>query len=198
MVEYGPNIEAQIAERLRLHSSVTVDDIAGLSAEQAAPLLQRYAQIHGADRSMSFDGRTLTLTERPDATPGSGPADWGPVPLGAAIPSPVDQVLASGGGRSALDTRRSESVSKAMWLLPVALGLLGGVVAWFVTRDESPRTARSLLVTGVVVQVVTMVLPLLMLPSLAPVMSMLGGGGSATWPASSEGRPTLYYFGTST
>jgi hypothetical protein len=225
MVEYGERIDSQIADRLRTRHCVTVEDIPGLSAEQAAPLLRQYAELHGAEHGVRFDGVNLVETwSRPapmgelgasyenvapayspygDLPPASPPASSG-VPSGASPTattaawdrSPVDAVLAGDGGRSALDTHRSEAVPKLMWLLPVIFGLLGGLVGWLIVREEAPRTGRNLLILGVVITV----LSFCSTAALGPVMGSLPSlsSASAGWPASQSGKPVFYYFGTST
>lgn len=49
-------------------------------------------------------------------------------------------------------------VSGAWWLLPIFMGWLGGLIAWLVNRDTDPRTARAMLVTGIVISAVLIVL----------------------------------------
>ncbi len=51
------------------------------------------------------------------------------------------------GGVPATEPRR---VNGAWWLLPIFIGLLGGLVAWAVNKDIDPRTARLMLVVGVI------------------------------------------------
>jgi hypothetical protein len=42
------------------------------------------------------------------------------------------------------------SVHWAWWLLPIFFSLVGGLVAWLVNRESDPRTARAMLILGVV------------------------------------------------
>ena len=39
--------------------------------------------------------------------------------------------------------------SKAWYLLPVFLGILGGIIGFFVMRHDSPKMARNSLIIGV-------------------------------------------------
>jgi zinc-ribbon domain len=38
----------------------------------------------------------------------------------------------------------------AWWLLPIFFSMVGGLVAWLVNRDTDPRTARAMLILGIV------------------------------------------------
>jgi hypothetical protein len=48
-------------------------------------------------------------------------------------------------------------VSGAWWLLPIFMGWLGGLIAWLVNKDIEPRTARAMLITGIVISLVLLV-----------------------------------------
>jgi hypothetical protein len=41
-------------------------------------------------------------------------------------------------------------VNGAWWLLPILLGWVGGLIAYFVNREADPATARAMLVVGIV------------------------------------------------
>jgi len=41
-------------------------------------------------------------------------------------------------------------VSGAWWLMPIFLTWLGGLIAWLVNKDTDPRTARNMLILGIV------------------------------------------------
>jgi len=45
----------------------------------------------------------------------------------------------------------------AWWLLPILMGWMGGLMAWLLIRDQDPRRARAMLVTGIVATVVWLV-----------------------------------------
>ena len=40
--------------------------------------------------------------------------------------------------------------SKAWYILPIFLGILGGIMGFFVLRNDSPRMARNCLMIGVI------------------------------------------------
>ena len=40
--------------------------------------------------------------------------------------------------------------SKAWYVLPIFLGILGGIIGFFVLRNDSPRMARNCLMIGVI------------------------------------------------
>jgi hypothetical protein len=56
-------------------------------------------------------------------------------------------------------------ISGAWWLLPILMGWLGGLIAWLVNRDADPKTARAMLITGIVISAVGVLLVMLALPS---------------------------------
>lgn len=193
MAEYSSGIEAQIASVLRSKGRVASDEIPGIPSEEGARFLRRYAVEHTAD-GVILDGSVLRVdTARPaDATTQAM--------QGNAAASPIEQVLAAPPGPALLDSAPAgRPVSRWLWALPFALGAVGGVIAWLVSRDESPRTARHLLITGVVVTVLTTCLPLGCVLAGAPFGALSGTvSGSAEWPAASSGLATFYYFGTDT
>ncbi len=65
--------------------------------------------------------------------------------------------------------RPTRRVSGAWWLLPILLGWLGGLIAWAVNKDADPRTARMMLITGIVISAVGFLL-------LIAVTSQSGSG----------------------
>ena len=54
-----------------------------------------------------------------------------------------------------------QPVSGAWYLVPLFFGLIGGIIAWAVTKDRDPRKARNLLIFGVVWTVVWFVIGIL-------------------------------------
>jgi hypothetical protein len=44
------------------------------------------------------------------------------------------------------------------WLLPIFLGWLGGVIAYFVWKDKNPQTAKNMLVVGIVITVIGVII----------------------------------------
>jgi hypothetical protein len=47
-------------------------------------------------------------------------------------------------------------VSGAWWVLPIFFGLLGGLIAWLVNKDTDPQSARSMLIAGIVISVISL------------------------------------------
>jgi len=205
MADYTPALETHLIERLRTAGFATAEDLPGLLPDEAAEILRHFAERWSHTGALDFDGTTLRAVPpapqpqpaaTPQVAPAGAPADE---PIVYPTISPVDQVLLNGNQRSALDTPPSESAPKALWLLPVAFGLLGGLGAWLVARHESPRSARKMLVLGGVVQIVTACMLAMIMPGIT---GMFGSGGampgSASWPPLASGKPAFYYFGTAT
>lgn len=55
---------------------------------------------------------------------------------------------------SVFSIKRHAAYPKAIWLLPLLLGALGGVVAWVAVADRDEEAARLMLITGAIVQLV--------------------------------------------
>jgi hypothetical protein len=183
--DYSARIDEQISEILRLRGRVPLDGLPGIDEADAAVLLRRYADIHSAETPLAFDGAVLAW-----AIPDSAAA-----PIETPTLSPVEQVLAQPPAQALLDAPPSGArVSRALWLLPLLLGLVGGVIAWALTKDENPRAARSMLVTGVALQMI----PVCLAFALAPVWRAGSATEATLWPVSANGRSTFYYFGTAT
>lgn len=191
MIDYNRQIDEQISDALRRSGRVRSDELPGLDERVGAQLLRRYVEIHAAEVALSFDGVQLTWAAQQVASP----VDSGGVP-----PSPVDQVLASTSGKALLDSAPvGTSVSRTYWLLPLGLGLIGGLIGWYAVRDQNPRVARSLLMTGAAIQLATVCLGIVfggVVGSL--VAGIQSPAGATTWPISATGRPTFHYFGTAT
>jgi hypothetical protein len=49
-------------------------------------------------------------------------------------------------------------ISGAWWLLPILVGWLGGLIAWLLLRDQDPRKARAMLITGISISAVLVLL----------------------------------------
>lgn len=197
-LEYNQAIDAAISAQLTARGVVGLRDVSGATEAEAAQLLATYVELHRASRPLEFDGRALrSLPTEPPAVVTA--------PSAAGSVSPVDQVLATaaGGGGALLDAPRGEpAVSKFMWLLPLGFALPGGILAWVLTREQSPRTARSLFWVGVIVTIISVCLSAALVPTMASVLGGMvprnGDSGSATWSVSQSGNPTFYYFGTTT
>lgn len=52
----------------------------------------------------------------------------------------------------------ARTVNGAWWLLPILLGWIGGLIAWLVNKDVDPKTARAMLITGIVISVLGVLL----------------------------------------
>jgi H+/Cl- antiporter ClcA len=48
--------------------------------------------------------------------------------------------------------------SKAWYLLPIFLGIIGGIIGFFVLRRDSPKMARNCLIIGIITLVIGIVL----------------------------------------
>lgn len=198
MIEYNQRIDEQISDALRRAGRVSADGLPGLDAATGASLLRQYAGIHSAEVPLRFDGHELSWDVVTDGRIGSSVSAS---PSEDSTPqSPVDQVLAAPPGKSLLDCAPADrAVHRAFWLLPLMLGLLGGALGWFFVRDENPRAARSLMITGAVVQVLTVCLGIALGGLTAGLLSgAQPSSGGVAWPPSESGRPTFHYFGTAT
>ena len=61
--------------------------------------------------------------------------------------------------------------SNAWFLLPIFLGLIGGIIAFFILRHDDPRKAKNCLYLGVVLMIIGLVLNLILaslLPDIGP------------------------------
>lgn len=200
MTEYNQRIDEQISDILRREGLVAPDGLPGLSEEDGERLLRHYVQAHSAEVPLLLDERGLTWA--PAANAAAPIAEGGAPPVVAL--SPVDQVLAAPSGKALLDSAAAgPPVNRALWLLPLSLGLVGGLLAWIVVRESNPRVAKSLLLTGAAIQLVSVCVGVAFGSALGPTFERLvpgarSSGGSAVWTASETGRPTFHYFGTAT
>ena len=165
-MEYTQRIDDLISELLATRTRVGPEHLPGIPDEDGARFLQRYADLHGQDGSVAWDGARLKVA-RP-AAPVSSPDDLSAQPSTSASsntapgreakPSPVDQILAQPVGASMLDTRPTGgAVSAWMWLLPLTFLIPGGILAWWLTRESNRSVARWMLALGVAMTVVTVV-----------------------------------------
>jgi hypothetical protein len=75
------------------------------------------------------------------------------VGLGSPMHGSPTPTTGSAGGSSV-----QKPVGWAWWLLPVLIGWLGGLIAWGMTRGRDARTARNMLITGIVISIVNLAL----------------------------------------
>ena len=65
----------------------------------------------------------------------------------------------------------SKSRSNTWYLLPILVGLIGGVVAYLVLRRDDPKKAKKCLYVGIILAIVGIIINILIvtqIPSLAP------------------------------
>ena len=67
----------------------------------------------------------------------------------------------------------AQHVSAAWYLVPLFFGIIGGIIAWAVTKDRDPRRARNLLIFGLVWTLVPVIIGLSIflytVPYIAPL-----------------------------
>ena len=56
--------------------------------------------------------------------------------------------------------------SNAWFLLPIFLGLIGGIIAFFILRNDDPRKARNCLYLGIVLMIIGIMLNLIISSSV--------------------------------
>ena len=57
--------------------------------------------------------------------------------------------------------------SNAWFLLPIFLGLIGGIIAFFILRHDDPKKARNCLYLGIVLMFIGIILNMVMYDSLS-------------------------------
>ena len=205
MADYTPQIDSQIAQLLRSRGTVTPDMISGVSEQDAHDFLRMYVSQH-PDEQLAFDGTSLTagipsLAEDPApqaATTGMPMDDvsyGAPVPEVFAAPPPAQGYGAPPpGGHDTPgytpDAVLREEPSGWLWLLPILLGWIGGIIAWAVVKDKNSRTARNMLVTGIAISVLAACMGF----GLGFCTATASAPTDTSWPAT--GRVTFYYFGS--
>lgn len=80
--------------------------------------------------------------------PGNVPVAAAPPPPGGTPTAGVWPPPATGTWREAPPPEAAKPVSPFWWLLPVLFSLVGGLIAWAVTRGRDPRMARMFLIGG--------------------------------------------------
>ena len=66
----------------------------------------------------------------------------------------------------------AEKISNGWYCLPLFFGIIGGLIAWVVNRDENPKKAKSFLIFGIIWSLVIpflIILPTIVLVSLGTV-----------------------------
>ncbi len=58
------------------------------------------------------------------------------------------------------------SRSNAWFLLPILVGFIGGIIAFFILRKDDPRKARNCLYLGLVMMVIGIVLNIILVVSI--------------------------------
>ncbi len=56
--------------------------------------------------------------------------------------------------------------SNAWFLLPILVGMIGGIIAFFILRKDDPRKARNCLYVGIVFMIIGIILEVLIAPSV--------------------------------
>lgn len=199
MTRYTEALDSFIGRQLALRGSLRPEHLAGFTAEEARELLLLYVDSHREDQNLRIEAGTL-VSEPP------GKSLSAPSLARPEAPSPVDLVAHLPATGALLDSAPSGApFPKWAWWLPLSFGALGGVLAWLIVRDANRHTARNMLITGGVVQVVSIALSMALLAGAggalrAGAFSAAGLGSSAggAWPVTASGKPAFYYFGTST
>ncbi|WP_371504906.1 hypothetical protein [Nitrosopumilus adriaticus] len=61
--------------------------------------------------------------------------------------------------------------SNAWFLLPVFLGIIGGIIAFFILRNDDPRKAKNCLYLGVVLMIIGIIFNILVAASFPGIDS---------------------------
>lgn len=43
--------------------------------------------------------------------------------------------------------------SAALWILPIILGIIGGIIAWAIAKDKDPKMAKNMLLLGLILTI---------------------------------------------
>ena len=97
------------------------------------------AGLVSARPERSPEAAPVPRTQAPPAPP---PASPPPREAPVDAPPPVSERAAA-----------PRTVNGAWWIGPILFGIIGGVVAWAVNRSTDPKTARNMLITGIVINV---------------------------------------------
>jgi hypothetical protein len=95
-------------------------------------------------------------------TPAAAPPQPEPEPVATAptMPEPPPQTasFAATAPAPAPAAQEAADVNGAWWIAPILFGIIGGVIAWAVNRTIDSDTARNMLITGVVANIVWLAL----------------------------------------
>ena len=65
------------------------------------------------------------------------------------------------------NTMYPEKIRSNFWfLLPIFLGLIGGIIAFFILRNDDPKKAKNCLYLGIVLAIVGLMLNILVLSQI--------------------------------
>ena len=184
MAELTPQVDAHIAASLASYGRISREMLASVEPSERGAVLYLYYLAHSGEQELRYEGMDLVAGAQPPS---------------AAPEYPVFQRQSS-----LLDAPlEGQPVSRWMWLLPLGLGWVGGLIAWALTREDNRRMARAFVLSGVAVTILSLCMTGAavsslgaMLNSAAPPAVVLSQ--PSRWPAPTDGRPVLYYFGTST
>lgn len=73
-------------------------------------------------------------------------------------PAAADTSAAPTAPAGGVPTAAPRRVSGAWWLLPILLGWIGGLIAYFANREADPATARAMLLVGIGLSVLGVIL----------------------------------------
>jgi hypothetical protein len=98
---------------------------------------------------------------------------------GKELPSPDADVCTSCGRlvkeelREATHGEKSLKKRSAWWyLLPIFFSIIGGVIAYFVLKEDDPKLAKNCLILGIVITIAGFFVGFFMGLAMAPMMGM--------------------------
>ena len=139
------------------HQMSESDDVEAIQTiigrfRQREDLLVRVSRELDELETKVSSGRPSQSRPEPTSAPRPRPApERQPV-----IPPPAEQPVDTS-TQPLQPTVASTSVNGAWWIAPILFGIIGGVVAWVVNKNVDAKTARNMLITGVVINVLYLV-----------------------------------------
>ena len=96
---------------------------------------------------------------------------------GEELPSPDADVCTHCGRlvKEQLRSAANEPQTKSRWwyLLPIFFGIIGGVIAYFVLKEDDPKLAKNCLILGIIITAIGSFVGFFMgLAMMAPMMGM--------------------------